>query len=344
MSDVVGKTEEEKPKEKPKGHFVVANIADLSEYADGSKKELPESDLCFQHNGKAIQFTYMKPPEEEDVKTIIKPGIFTLEQTSMGINMRKTELRDRELLTSVDNTKKITNEAKTFFKKLDVYEKLKRMKKRAVLIYSGPGMGKSSAIAKTCCEFMEEDPGTVVFIWPTSAIEADSVSHFLSVGTEYDKKCTRLILVMEDIGGGERENHGSANQVDSGLLNLLDGVAVTFSLPTFIIATTNHPENLLASLADRPGRFDLMIKLDPPSYEEKLALTAFIAKRDLTDDEKADLKNPKIANYSVAHLEEIVVRSMLHEKTMGQVIKEMIEHTERFNKGFDEKNHFMGIS
>ena len=338
----MSETTEEKKEEK--GVFKVINVANLEDYISGKLTEFPESDLCLQQGTHAVQFEYLKP-KEQDPKTIIKPGIFTIEQTSAGIKLRVTELRDRDLLASVANTEKITSEAKVFYKKLAVYEKLKRMKKRSVLIYSGPGMGKSSAIAKTCNEFFTEDPGTVVMIWPTSAIEADSICNFLSYQSEYSKDCTRLILVMEDIGGGERENGGAANQVDSGLLNLLDGVAVTFTLPTFIIATTNHPENLLASLADRPGRFDLMIKLEPPSYEEKLALTEFIAKRPLTDDEKADLKNPKMKDFSIAHLEEIVVRSMLHDKTMGQVIKELVEHSERFKKGFDEKASFgIGMS
>jgi SpoVK/Ycf46/Vps4 family AAA+-type ATPase len=336
----VEKTEEvKKPQE---GFFKLIKATSLDEFISGKQNELPESDLCFQHEGKIVQFEYMKPKEDEE-KNIIEPGIFMLEQTSVGVKLRTLELRDRELLSSVTSTERITKEAKLFYSKLHIYEKLKRMKKRSVLIYSSPGMGKSSAIAKICNEFVKEDPGTVVMVWPTSAIDADTISHFLSVNSEYDSKCTRLIFIMEDIGGTERENNGMAAPVDSGLLNLLDGVGVTFSLPTFIVATTNHPENLLASLADRPGRFDLMMKLDPPTYQEKLALTAFIAKRDLTEEEKEALNNPKIKDFSIAHLEEIVVRSMLHDKTMGEVIKEMVEHTEKFNKGFSEKQD-MGIS
>lgn len=325
-----------------KGKFKLLKKTPLSDFLVGAETELPESDLCFQEAGHIVQFEYLKP-EEETLETI-KPGIFTIEDTASGIKLRSTELRDRELLASVTNTEKITKEAKLFYSKLHIYEQLKRQKKRAVLIYSGPGMGKSSAIAKICNEFCKEDPGTVVLIWPTSAVEADSISRFLATNSKYEPTCTRLILIMEDIGGGERENQGESNKVDSGLLNLLDGVSVTFELPTFIIATTNHPENLLASLADRPGRFDLMIKLEAPSYDEKLQLTEFIAKRPLTDDEKADLKNPKIKDFSIAHLEEIVVRSMLHDKTLGQVIAELVAHSEKFKKGFDEKGRLgMGL-
>ncbi len=324
-----------------KGKFKLIKKTKISEFIQGIETELPESDLCFQDEGHVVQFEYLKP--EEESLEIIKPGIFTIVDTASGVKLHDLELRDRELLTSVTNTEKITREAKIFYSKLHIYEQLKRQKKRAVLIYSGPGMGKSSAIAKICTDFVKEDPGTVVLVWPTSAVEADRISYFLASGSKYDSRCTRLILIMEDIGGGERENQGESNKVDSGLLNLLDGVSVTFELPTFIVATTNHPENLLASLADRPGRFDLMIKLEPPSYDEKLKLTEFIAKRPLTDDEKADLKNPKIKDFSIAHLEEIVVRSLLHDKTMGQVITELVTHSEKFKKGFSEKGR-LGVS
>jgi SpoVK/Ycf46/Vps4 family AAA+-type ATPase len=121
-------------------------------------------------------------------------------------------------------------------------------------------------------------------------------------------------------------------------LNLLDGIGVTFKLPTFIIATTNHPESLLQALADRPGRFDLLIKLDPPSHEEKVRLLSFIAKRELSDEEKDCIGKKGTEDFSVAHLEEIVVRSLLHDKTYMEVIQEMIDHTKLFKRNFEDKN------
>lgn len=322
------------------GKFNLLKVTKISDVVGGIEKELPESDLCFQDGGTIVQYEYEKPEEEE--KFSIEPGFYTLRDSSNGIRPFKITLRDRELLTSIDNTAKIINEAKNFYNKLHIYDLLKRQKKRAVLLYSEPGMGKTSAIAKFSTEFSKEDPGTVVFSWPTSKIEADDIARFLSVSSEYSPECTRLILIMEDIGGGEYENGGRANQVDSGLLNLLDGVDVAFKLPTFIVATTNHPENLLSSLADRPGRFDLMIKLDAPSQQEKIALTEFIAKRPLSKEELDSLNNPKIKDFSIAHLEEVVVRSMLHDKTFEEVIQEILEHKKRFNKGFEEKGN-LGI-
>lgn len=321
--------------ENTEGRFRIKKITKFKSLVEGEVLELPESDLCFQNEEQIIQMKYERA--EEDRKYEIKPGIYTLVETPAGLATSKVELKKRDLLETVDNTKQIIKEARTFFNKLHVYEQLNRPKKRGVLLYSRPGMGKTSAIEKFCGDAVAEDPGTVVIIWPTSDIEADSVCRFLSTRSEYTPDCTRLNLIIEDIGGGERDgDHGRA-AVDSGLLNLLDGVGVTFRLPTFIVATTNHPENLLESLADRPGRFDLMLALKPPTHEEKVSLLGFISKRTLTEEEKECIGMRGTEDFSIAHLEEVAVRSLLHDKSYKQVITELVEHSLKYKKNFEEK-------
>lgn len=324
------------------GKFIVKKITKFSELVEGQILEMPESDLCFQNESSIIQMKYER--SEEDKKYEIKPGIFTLAESAVGLQTVKMELKERVLLSTIDNTSRIIKEARVFYKKLHVYERLGRPKKRGVLLYSKPGMGKTSAIESFCNDFVKEDAGTVVLVWPTSDIEADSVCRFLTTKTEYAKECTRLVLIIEDIGGGERDGEGGRSAVDSGLLNLLDGVGVTFQLPTFIVATTNHPENLLESLADRPGRFDLMIQLNPPSLAEKQLLLAFISKRELSEEEKTCLGAKGAENFSIAHLEEIAVRSELHDKTYAQVVQELIDHSKRFAKNFEDKKGGLGLA
>lgn len=318
------------------GKFVVKSVTKFKDLVDKTVTELDESDLCFQSNEDIIQLTYKDTGEEK--KYEIKPGFYTLAEDAAGVKTSKIEFRKRDLLEDVSSTKSILREARLFFTKLEVYEKLNRPKKRGVLLYSSPGFGKSSSIEKFCMDFSAEDAGTVVLVWPTSKIEADSVLTFFSSRAEYTKECTRLILVIEDIGGGEPGEYRGSNPVNSGLLNLLDGIGMTFKLPTFIVATTNHPETLLSSLADRPGRFDLLLKLEPPTHDEKIRLLAFISKRELTDDEKDAIGRKGTEDFSVAHLEEIAVRSLLHDKSYGEVIQEMIDHTKLYKKAFEEKD------
>jgi SpoVK/Ycf46/Vps4 family AAA+-type ATPase len=324
------------------GRFRIKKVTPFASLVEGEILELPESDLCFQNEESIIQMKYERA--EEDKKYEIKPGIYTLAETPVGLATVKVELKKRDLLETIDNTKQIIKEARTFFNKLHVYEKLNRPKKRGVLLYSRPGLGKTSAIEKFCADAVAEDVGTVVIIWPTSDIEADAVCRFMSTRSEFTTECTRLILIIEDIGGGERDGDHGRSAVDSGLLNLLDGVGVTFKLPTFIVATTNHPENLLESLADRPGRFDLMLQLSPPTHLEKIQLLHFISKRDLTPEEKECIGMKGTEDFSIAHLEEVAVRSLLHDKTYKQVVTELVEHTKKYKKNFEEKKGSLGMA
>lgn len=324
------------------GKFILKKKTAFKDMASGSENELPESDLCFQDGEHVYQYKFEKPEDERAFE--IRPGSYVFTKTMSGLDLRKIEFKERILLETVTNTSRIMAEATKFFSRLDVYEKLKRLKKRGVLLYSNPGMGKTSAIEKVCANLIKEDEGTVVVVWPTSEIDADEIARLLSSNSKYSAECTRMILIIEDIGGGEREGHPSRSGVDSGLLNLLDGVGVVFELPTFIIATTNHPENLLASLADRPGRFDLMMKLVPPSHDEKIALMEFISKRDLSDAEKACLGVKGTENFSVAHLEEIAVRAELDDKTYPVVVKELIDHQALFKRDFEDRDKRMGIN
>ena len=325
----------------PEGKFVLKRKTAFAEIANGYCNDLPESDLCFQDSQHIYQFKFEKV--ENDKTYEIKPGTYMFVESSAGLEMKPFELKQRDLLEVVTNTSKIINEAHTFFKKLHIYDRLNRPKKRGVLLYSSPGMGKTSAIEKVCLDLLTEDAGTVVVIWPTSEVDADQIVKLLGVRARYTEQCTRMVLVIEDIGGGERDGYRGGNAVDSGLLNLLDGVGVVFRLPTFIIATTNHPENLLSSLADRPGRFDLMMKLQAPSHKERISLMQFISKRELSEEEQRALGKKGAEEFSIAHLEEIVVRAELHDKTYSEVIDELIKHKELFSRDFEDREAKIGL-
>ena len=327
---------ETEPKE---GQFIVKKVSLLSDLKEGDV--IGESDLCFQNEERIIQCEYIRE-EEEEQKYIIEPGTYSIGFIGNTVGLEKMQMKQRRILESYDNSKKIMDEAKLFFSQKEIYEFLEKDMKRAILVYSLPGYGKTCAITKVSKQLIEEDPGTVIINWPTSDINAAQVSRFLSSRSEYSSKCTRLVLIIEDIGGGEMEHHGGPRGVDSALLNLLDGVDVAFSLPTFIMATTNHPGSLLDALADRPGRFDEFIELMPPDHQQRIELTQFIAKRELTDEEKEALG--KADNFSVAHLSEIVERSLLKSKTYDEVIDEIVKHRKAFTRNFEKVSPGLGIS
>ena len=299
---------------------------------------IPESDLCFQDDKHIFQMEYIDSEEQQKIE--IKPGVFSLSHQGPQLVIKPIELRTTEILKEITNSKKIYDEANIFFNNLHVYDKLGETKARKILLYSDPGMGKTATITDYCNRAVEEDPGSVILVWPTSSIESHEVLDFLSKNSEYTAECTRLIFLMEDIGGGEREGKHGSRGVDSAMLDILDGIGVTFKLPTLIIATTNYPQNLLSALADRPGRFDLIMKLDPPTADERVKITEFIAKRLLNESEKKAITDSQLDDFSIAHLKEIVIRSMLHRKSIADTVKELIDHKKNFKNAYEEKSGF----
>lgn len=326
-------------KEPEEGKFIIRRTGKFSDLEVGT--EVQESDLFIVDNNNFLQAEYIESDTEASTKYEAEPGTYNIGYKGQSLALNAMEMRTRKLLTTYDNTKQIMAEAELFFRKVDegMYAKLEKDPKRAILLYSGPGFGKTSAIAQVCSNFKEQDPKTIVINWPTSEIRSSDATRFMAQ-IKYIE-CSRLIFIIEDIGGGEKEHHGGERGIDSSLLNLLDGTDVTFPIPTFIIATTNHPGNLLDALADRPGRFDEMIELDPPSLQERIDLVTFMSKRALADEEKEALK--KAENFSVAHLSEIVERSLLKDKTYAQVIDDLINHKSKFSKNFEKQKKGMSL-
>lgn len=325
------------------GKFILEKKSVLNDLNTG--EILPESDLAIQTDTAILQFKYIDE-ENEARKIIIKPGIYDLQNTPQGIVHQTTQFSQKNLLTGITNTTKILEECGLFFSNLEVYERLEIPKKRGILLYSAPGFGKTSTIVKFAHDLIKEDPNTVIINWGTSTCRSQDVEQYFTHNLQYDEKCSRVVLIIEDIGGGERERNGYKDAVDSSLLNILDGLNSVFKLPTLIVATTNYPQNLLGALSNRPGRFDLMLELSPPCYEERIALAEFISKRALTEEEKEALSNQQnkgISDFSPAHIKELVIRSELKKKSFDEVIKEMISHVEKQKNDFEAPKGRMGF-
>lgn len=298
---------------------------------------LPESDLCIQEGDSLYQFEYKREHDQKSI--VVTPGTYNLVKQPGGVNIDNMEFVERKILTSIANTNNILKEADFFFNNLSIYEELNQPKKRGVLLYGKAGCGKTCSIIEAAKILKTKDAGAVVINWPTSELEASHVFKFFTSYSQYSPECTKLILIIEDIGGGSHEGYSRRDEVSSSLLNLLDGVSNVFKLPTLILATTNHAENLMASIAQRPGRFDMMMEIVPPPYDERINLTEFIARRELTAEEKESLNgniNKGAEDFSIAHLQEIVIRSRLHNKSIDSVIKELIKHAKDFSKDFQK--------
>src|ERR1700677_3056181 len=100
-------------------HFEVMNIVKWHELELGSRKNIPESDLCLTFPQGVAQFKLVEKKEE---KQQIKPGISALIDQNGAATLKDVDLKFDKLLDTVDNTPRIMEEAGLFFSRRSVYE------------------------------------------------------------------------------------------------------------------------------------------------------------------------------------------------------------------------------
>lgn len=298
------------------------NKTDYLEEADLTEKVTINGEINF------LQFKFI-PPETGERKFAMTKGAFYFEQSPSGIKPRKIETRKTNILDSAKSAIEIRKRIDAFFNKLEVYrEEGIENPKRSMLVHSGPGVGKTTIITKVMNEYVSEH-NTCVLVWPTDTIHADDVQEFLGGDCDWSG-VDRFILVMEDLGGGS-DIWGSQHQkTPAALLNFLDGIEAVFKKPTFIISTTNNADAFQDNLVSRPGRFDVVLGLTPPSKEDRINLLKFFCKDryKFSGSEENDLAK-LTEGFSAAHLKEVYLRSRIDDKTMFETALEIKKHIDK---------------
>lgn len=318
------------------GHFVVKSIKNLGDLKEGDKIETSDFATIDQKNSKFLQLEF-KDDEEYTREYLVRPGVFCIAKEGMSLVLDRTEFVKDSLLDDLIDSQEIESKIDCFFNRLSVYTKLGfEVPKRAMLLYGPPGTGKTSNISKVCRKYIE-DGKTAVVTWATDRYDPYDVKEFIK-SFKYEG-VEKLIFVAEDIGGVEMEEVRVKS--DPSLLSLLDNQEKTFKIPVMILATTNHPEMFLGNLANRPNRFDDKIKVGFPSGGARQKLLSFFAKDNLEISEEA-LKivgSDQCKEFSPAHMREIVIRCLIYDKEIGNVVKEMLHEIETYKADFADKKH-----
>jgi SpoVK/Ycf46/Vps4 family AAA+-type ATPase len=320
------------------GYFKLISKKKLSEITE--KDKLEESDFSsLLSDGTFVQFEYVS--EENKLPTYtVKPGVFAIVKTGSGFKLVETSFTKDKILEEFVNTENIVNIIDKFFNRLHVYtEEGIEVPKRAALLYGPAGTGKSTSISKIVDKYSSQE-GTLIVVWHTDRLEPSEVKSFIK-SFEY-KDVKRMILIVEDIGG--MENDRAQVRSDSSLLSLLDNKEKIFTLPIYIIATTNFPENLMANLTNRPDRFDDKIEVGFPSPEARKELLKFYLKNTWTQEAENQIISKKCEEFTPAHIREIRLRSRIHDKLPEEVIKDIYKEIETYKKAFTkQKNMAMGF-
>ena len=220
-----------------------------------------------------------------------------------------------------------------FLRKTDVFKRAGITPKRSVLLSSEPGVGKSSCIQNFCKGLLAENPKCCVLYVDSEHVKTENlIDMFRSATPETVTDVDFIVLITEDIGGTSLDRLDS--QVDSDLLNFMDGAPGVFNIPTLHILTTNFPDELAHTLTERPGRVDDMITIRPPNAEGCAALAKQYAKtisnKDLSKEEVDHLIGK---DFSPAYIKEIVLRAELYDITIEESVKQLVKQRESSRKG-----------
>lgn len=326
------------------GFFRVKKITDLNTAKEGDI--FHESDFsCIVGDNKFLQMEYVE--EEQLEKYVVKPGLWKIVKTSRDMRLVKAEFSKDKILEDFVNTKELENKIDCFFRNLNEYKILgKDVPKRAALIWGPPGTGKTANSIHCANKYINQYNDIAVVIWNTDAVDPFEVKMFFQT-FEYEG-VNKLILIAEDLGGIEIDQARIKSL--SSLLSLLDNKEKTFTIPVFIIATTNFPANFLGNITNRPERFDDKIHVDnPTSAQRKELLTFFL--RNFQDKYSQDeinevcklITKDMYKEFSIAHIQEIVVRSRIYEQSLITSLNAVKKDIDLFLKEFQKDKKQLGI-
>lgn len=301
--------------------------------------KISESDFAsITPDGTFVQLEYIEEKEEKHPYKV-EPGTWTIQKTALGMKLESTSFTDDKILDSFVATKNIEDKIDCFFRRLDVYRLHGiEVPKRGMLLYGSAGTGKTSASVKVCKKYAA-DGKTAVIVWGTDKIDPIEVKDFVKafeyVGVE------KMILVMEDIGGVEVDQVRMKST--SSLLSLLDNQEKVFTIPIFILATTNFPENFLGNLTNRPGRFDDKIEVSYPNGQARADLLKFFMKSEIKESALEYIKDKRFQKFSPAHIKEVVIRSAIYEMTIEDSMVSIAKEIELYENAFVSNKKKLGI-
>jgi cell division protease FtsH len=204
------------------------------------------------------------------------------------------------IILDADIKREIRANTVDFLNKTELWSKLGIPPKRGILLAGEPGTGKTII----CKALMAEAEGMTCITTSAYALSDDD---YITELYELAQDLAPCLVFIEDIDliGQNREEFGyQKGPALLSLLAVLDGIEEKKEIVT--IATTNCLETLDKALAQRPARFDRVIKLTRPGLEQRRELINRLCERILLEESAREYIARHSEGCTPAQLQEIV--------------------------------------
>jgi hypothetical protein len=292
----------------------IAVVKSVTPLEKGAEVSLHDFQIC-SSNDKGEMFLVdfdMKDHSSRDTGYEIRPGIWRITPQDGLQHLDVPPVQYFETDTSVE----LLNHMNLFVNKQDVYKRLKIPTRRGILLSSSPGQGKSSLI-KYFVQSLKARTDVCTLMIDNQDVSWEKITRMFAAGAP-GEDVSLIVLVIEDIGGSELDQR--ARRVESDMLNFLEGADDCYKIPTLIVGTTNFINELGARLVDRPGRFDMVIDVQPPKDKDIRLIVEGLKGRPITDEESASLFGK---GFTPAYCKEIVIRSELYDMSIMAAAEEL---------------------
>lgn len=253
-------------------------------------------------------------PTFESVYTIPSGVYEIMSSPNIGLFLKKQKIiatdANNILQLPMPQMQEIVKDIEDFWSMGDKFKKYKMVHKRGILMHGPPGAGKSCLLQNIVNNILIREG--VVFTLNT----VSSVSMFVEFAQIFRQiEATRpLVVLIEDIDNIVT----SGSETLSALLNVLDGINQIEHV--VYLATTNYPERLQDRISNRPSRFDRVYEIPTPNAEvREYFIRHKLHKEDL---ERINMKQwvDETEGLSLAHIKELIVSTMIFDKTIEDVI------------------------
>ena len=225
--------------------------------------------------------------------------LYTDRNNNVVFELQYPKLNKLVVLESCDIHQIIIKDIQTFWASREKYAKRNKVYKRNLLLYSKPGIGKTSLINILVKDLIDNQNGLVISLGSSYEIELFTNAMNVLRTIMPDKP---VIVIIEDVDNFAG-SHSIDRQLETELLNILDGIYQYDNL--VILATTNYPEYLTERYICRPSRFNRRFEFPLPNVEVR---REFLIKTNLKEDiESIDLDKwlRRTEGYTIDFLKEL---------------------------------------